>query len=62
MKIGYANLFADETDIEAQLDALTAAGCQTVFKEAAPGGLQSRPELKRACKSAPRRRVGRLAS
>ncbi|MGJ3231108.1 MAG: recombinase family protein [Oceanicaulis sp.] len=48
MKIGYANLFADDTDIEAQLDALTAAGCRTVFKEAAPGGLQSRPELKRA--------------
>ncbi|MFP4519080.1 MAG: recombinase family protein [Oceanicaulis sp.] len=54
MKIGYANLFADDTDIKAQLDALTAAGCRLVFKEAAPGGLQSRPELKRALAQARR--------
>ena len=49
MQIGYARVSrGDHQDLNAQLAALTAAGCDPVFREEASGGEASRPELARA--------------
>ncbi len=48
MLIGYARVSKSEgQDTTAQVDALRAAGCDRIFKEAGSGGRWDRPELKR---------------
>jgi DNA invertase Pin-like site-specific DNA recombinase len=48
MLIGYARVSRGDTqEVEAQVKALTAAGCQKIFKEEASGGRWDRPELHR---------------
>lgn len=48
MVIGYARVSKGDTqEIEAQTDALRAAGCERIFKEEASGGRWDRPELHR---------------
>lgn len=48
MLVGYARVSkAEGQDTAAQVTALTAAGCQRVFQEAASGGRWDRPELHR---------------
>jgi DNA invertase Pin-like site-specific DNA recombinase len=49
MQIGYARVSrGDHQDLNAQLAALAAAGCDPVFREEASGGQADRPELARA--------------
>ena len=49
MQIGYARVSrGDHQDLSAQLAALSAAGCDPVFREEASGGQSDRPELARA--------------
>jgi DNA invertase Pin-like site-specific DNA recombinase len=49
MQIGYARVSrGDHQDLAAQLAALTAAGCNPVFREEASGGQADRPQLARA--------------
>jgi DNA invertase Pin-like site-specific DNA recombinase len=49
MEIGYARVSrGDHQDLAAQLAALTAAGCNPIFREEASGGQANRPELARA--------------
>src|SRR3954468_9097373 len=45
--IGYARVSTDEQTTDPQIDALTAAGCQTILREHGSGGDRARPELKR---------------
>jgi DNA invertase Pin-like site-specific DNA recombinase len=46
MEIGYARVSCgDHQDFAAQLAALTAAGCDLIFREEASGGQANRPEL-----------------
>ena len=48
MLLGYARVSkAEGQDTAAQVTALTGAGCQRVFQEAASGGRWDRPELHR---------------
>lgn len=47
MLIGYARVSTDKKDTAAQVAALTAAGCERIFREKAPGGRWDRPELHR---------------
>jgi DNA invertase Pin-like site-specific DNA recombinase len=48
MRIGYARVSRGDTqEVEAQAEALKAAGCQKIFKEEASGGRWNRPELHR---------------
>jgi DNA invertase Pin-like site-specific DNA recombinase len=46
--IGYARVSTDEQTTDPQIDALKAAGCQTILREHGSGGDRARPELKRA--------------
>jgi len=49
MQIGYARVSrGDHQDLAAQLAALSAAGCDPMFREEASGGQADRPELARA--------------
>jgi DNA invertase Pin-like site-specific DNA recombinase len=45
MKIGYARVSTKEQDNAAQIEALTADGCERIFTEQASGGRWDRPEL-----------------
>lgn len=47
MLLGYARVSTDDQQTNAQLDALTEAGCERVFEEHASGGRWDRPELHR---------------
>ncbi|WP_193988036.1 recombinase family protein [Lelliottia steviae] len=47
MKIGYARVSSDEQNEDAQIDALTAFGCERIYIEKLSGKLSKRPELSR---------------
>ena len=47
MKIGYARVSTDDQLLNAQLDALSAAGAQRIFQEKTTGAKRNRPELDR---------------
>ena len=47
MLIGYARVSTSDQDSAAQVAALTAAGCERIFREKASGGRWNRPELHR---------------
>jgi DNA invertase Pin-like site-specific DNA recombinase len=43
--IGYARVSTADQNPQAQVDALTASGCEKVFQEHASGVLSQRPQL-----------------
>lgn len=45
MKIGYARVSTDDQTLDAQVDALTAAGAERIFQEKRTGKNRDRPEL-----------------
>ncbi|QOT82488.1 recombinase family protein (plasmid) [Cupriavidus basilensis] len=45
MLIGYARVSTEEQVTHAQIDALRAAGCETIYQEKRSGGTMRRPEL-----------------
>lgn len=47
MRIGYARVSTQDQDTAARIAALTAAGCELIFREKASGGRWERPELHR---------------
>ena len=47
MLIGYARVSTTDQDAAAQVRALEASGCETIFTEKASGGRWDRPELQR---------------
>ena len=49
--IGYARVSTDDQTTAAQIDALHAAGCTTIFEEKASGASRARPELARTLAS-----------
>ncbi|OWK27690.1 recombinase family protein (plasmid) [Sphingomonas carotinifaciens] len=52
MQIGYARVSrGDHQDLDAQVAALAAAGCDPILREEASGGQTNRPELARAIRS-----------
>lgn len=47
MLIGYARVSTADQKLDAQLDALTSAGCQVIYREKLSGKSTDRPELQR---------------
>jgi DNA invertase Pin-like site-specific DNA recombinase len=47
MIFGYARVSTDDQNLDAQLDALQAAGVERIFKEKITGKARTRPELER---------------
>lgn len=48
MKIGYARVSTQDQSLDAQIDALTAAGCERIYQEKISGkDAKSRPELQK---------------
>ena len=47
MLIGYARVSTNDQETAAQAAALTAAGCERIYREKASGGRWDRPELQR---------------
>lgn len=50
-RIGYARVSTDDQNLDLQRDALTRAGCLTIYEETASGKSSSRPELEHCRKS-----------
>lgn len=48
MKVGYARVSTTGQTLDAQMDALTRAGCERVFRETASGSRSDRPVLAEA--------------
>jgi len=51
MVIGYARVSTNDQSTSLQLDALTKAGCETIYQEKMSGAKTDRPELQNALKS-----------
>ncbi|WP_105180205.1 recombinase family protein [Pseudoalteromonas sp. T1lg21] len=51
MHIGYARISTLGQNLDIQLDALTQAGCQTIYTETMSGAKRHRPELEATLKS-----------
>ncbi|NRA77993.1 MAG: recombinase family protein [Pseudoalteromonas sp.] len=49
MKIGYARVSTDEQSDKAQIDELTAVGCEKIYQEKRSGKSKHRPQLERMC-------------
>jgi hypothetical protein len=54
MLVGYARVSTRDQHVDAQQDALAAAGCEPVYVDSASGKLASRPGLEKALLSANR--------
>jgi len=48
MKVGYARVSTRDQHADLQTDALTEAGCETIYEEAASGAQRDRPKLTEA--------------
>ncbi len=46
--IGYARVSTEDQVTDAQMDALTTAGCVVIYREHASGASRGRPELLKA--------------
>ena len=51
MKIGYARVSNQEQNLDLQIDALTAHGCEKIYQEHASGKNTERPELESCLKA-----------
>ena len=47
MKIGYARTSTEDQNLALQIDALTAAGCEKIYREQKSGASRARPQLTR---------------